>query len=64
MYRYCTLLVQKWYTVVPVLLVDLDLLVNYRVFGYLGIVSRAWKEKERELRIHHGNVISSQPVYL
>ena len=38
--------------------------VHYRVFGYLGIVRRAPIEKEREVRIHHGNVISAQPVYL
>ena len=36
----------------------------YRVFGYLGIVRRASKEKGRELRIRHGNVISAQFVYL
>ena len=38
--------------------------VHYRVFGYLGIVRRASIEKEREVRTHHGNVISAQPVYL
>ena len=38
--------------------------MHYRVFGYLGIVRRASIEKEREVRIHHGNVISAQPVYL
>ena len=34
------------------------------MFGYLGIVRRASKEKGRELRIRHGNVISAQSVYL